>query len=211
MTTARNNAAAGDLSNGYEAVAPEFMRLRERSGIGAETVRRWARSLPRGGAVLDLGCGSGAPIAVALSDEGLLVHGVDASPSLTAAFRRRLPQAQVACEAVEGSRLFGRTFDGVIAVGLLFLLPADAQRGLIHKVAAALRPGGSFLFTAPAQVCAWADVLTGQASRSLGAEGYQATLAEAGLLMVGEHEDEGGNHYYEASPSPAAHRPKTGA
>jgi 2-polyprenyl-3-methyl-5-hydroxy-6-metoxy-1,4-benzoquinol methylase len=198
-----NNETTGDPSNGYESVALEFMRRRERSTIGVATVRRWARLLPRGGAVLDLGCGSGEPISTTLYKEGFLVCGVDASVSLTAAFRRRLPQAQVVCEAIESSRLFGRTFDGVVAVGLMFLLPAETQRDLIRKVAAELNPDGRFLFTSPTQACAWKDVLTGRESRSLGVEGYKSAFAEAGLALVGEYQDEGENHYFDTQLSRA--------
>ncbi len=197
-----NNAIADDASNGYEAVATEFMRKREQSNIGAATVRMWTHFLPRGGAILDLGCGSGVPISSELHNEGFTVYGIDASAGLTAAFRRRLPHAHVACEAIEDSRFFERTFDGVIAVGLMFLLPAEAQRSLICKVAAALNPAGSFLFTSPVQVCTWTDVLTGRESRSLGVEEYKVAFSEAGLALVGEYEDEGGNHYYDTRPSP---------
>lgn len=203
MNTPKNSANADDPSNGYESVAPEFMRQRERSTIGAATLRTWSRTLPRGGAVLDLGCGSGVPVSVTLSDEGFAMYGIDASASLTAAFRRRLPHAQVACEAVESSRFFGRTFDGIVAVGLMFLLSEAVQGELIRKVAAALNPDGRFLFTSPAQRCAWTDMLTGQASRSPGADEYRAAFAEAGLTLVGEYEDEGENHYYDTCLSRA--------
>lgn len=184
-----------DPSRGYDAVAAEFMRRREAARIGVETVRRWARALPPGAAVLDLGCGSGVPIAAALLEDGFVVHGVDASPALVDAFRRRFPAAPVACESIETSPCFGRRFDGALAVGVLFLLPADAQRAVIQRVAHALRDGGRFLFTAPAQACEWTDVLTGQPSRSLGAATYRALAAAAGLAWEGEAEDEGGNHY----------------
>ncbi|MEX2179552.1 MAG: class I SAM-dependent methyltransferase [Gemmatimonadaceae bacterium] len=179
------------------------MRRRELSNIGVAAVRLWARGLSPGGAILDLGCGSGVPIATALNNDGFAVYGIDASASLTASFRRRLPHAHVACEAVEDSRFFGRTFDGVIAVGLLFLLPPELQRHLIRKVGAALNPDGRFLFTSPAQVCAWTDVLTGRESHSLGAEEYKAALREAGLMLVGEYQDEGQNHYYDTRHSRA--------
>lgn len=187
-----------DPSNGYEAVAAEFMENRERANIGVAIVREWARSLPSGATILDLGCGHGVPISMALMNDGFAVYGIDASPNLTNAFHRRFPQANVACESVEESDLFGRTFDGVVAVGLLFLLRGDAQRALVRKVAKALDPGGGFLFTAPSQVCTWTDVLTGRPSRSLGAEEYQAVLADAGLVLIGEHRDEGDNQYYDA-------------
>lgn len=131
-------------------------------------------------------------------NDGFVVHGVDGSPSLTDAFRRRFPDAQLACEPIERSNFFGRTFDGVVAVGLLFLLGEDAQRDLIRRVASVVNPGGRFMFTSPVQACTWTDVLTGRPSRSLGADEYEATLAEAGLVLVGEYQDEGDAHYYDA-------------
>lgn len=188
-----------DRSNGYEAIAADFARLREESAVGLGTVLHWAKSLRPGAEVLDLGCGSGMPIAVTLDREGFVVSGVDAAPSLVAAFRKRLPHAAIACEAVEHSPFFGRTFDAVLAVGLVFLLPEDAQGALIRKVASVLRPGGRFLFSAPAQACGWADVLTGRPSRSPGHQGYAAIFAAAGLEPVATCLDEGGNHYFEVA------------
>ena len=191
-------------SQGYEAVAREFIAVRTRSTIGVATVRQWAETLPRGGTVLDLGCGHGVPISEALADAGHAVCGVDSSPSLVAAFRARFPAAAVECARAEDSPFFGRSFDGVVAWGLVFLLAPEAQADLIHRVARALKPGGRFLFTAPSQVADWVDILTGQPSRSLGSDAYRQILHEAGLVLTGEAEDEGENHYYFAD------RPETG-
>src|SRR5690606_31454155 len=47
-----------DFSGGYESVAQEFM-LRRDPVIGVATVREWARKLPSGSTILDLGCGHG--------------------------------------------------------------------------------------------------------------------------------------------------------
>jgi 2-polyprenyl-3-methyl-5-hydroxy-6-metoxy-1,4-benzoquinol methylase len=172
------------------------MSRRTGSSVGVATVREWAKPLPPGTAVLDLGCGHGLPISQALVDEGFTVYGVDASPSMIAAFRARFPHARAECSAVEDSQFFGRTFDGVVAWGLIFLLAADAQAKLIHKVSTALKPGGRFLFTSPHQVCQWPDNLTRQNSVSLGSDAYRQTLEAAGLILVYEAEDEGQNHYY---------------
>ncbi|HEY9420990.1 MAG TPA: class I SAM-dependent methyltransferase [Thermoanaerobaculia bacterium] len=188
---------SSDSSRGYDALAHEFM-LRRNPTIGVATVRNWARALPPEGAVLDLGCGHGVPISEALIQDGFVVYGVDASPAMVAAFHNRFPQAQVACEAVEDSGFFGRTFDAVIAWGLLFLLAADVQVALIHRVASVLLPGGRLLFTSPEQACTWTDVLTGRQSISLGNEVYRETLAAAGLELLTEYQDEGENHYYDA-------------
>ena len=56
-----------DRSNGYEGIAAEFLSRRGNAaarsrGIGVKNVREWARTLPRGCAVIDLGCGPGFPI-----------------------------------------------------------------------------------------------------------------------------------------------------
>lgn len=83
MSTTTNSATTSDASNGYEAVAPDFIRRCEQSSIDIETVCMWPRSLPRGGAILDLGCGSGVPTSTALSSEGFAVYGIDASASVT--------------------------------------------------------------------------------------------------------------------------------
>lgn len=187
-----------DLSNGWEAVADEFIAAREQSIIGADVVRAWAQHLPDAGRVLDLGCGIGVPISQTLIESGFRVYGVDASPTLVAEFMLRFPQAKAICEPVETSSFFGRSFAGIIAIGLIFLLPADMQRRLIFNVASALSVEGHFLFTSPSQVCEWADLMTGRESRSLGEEAYIQLLSEAGLALVGHYMDEGENYYFHA-------------
>jgi 2-polyprenyl-3-methyl-5-hydroxy-6-metoxy-1,4-benzoquinol methylase len=116
----RRKQPTQDRSNGYEALASEHIARRQRSRIGVATVGAWARPLPPGAAVLDLGCGDGVPISMSLINDGFVIYGVDASPSMVAAFRHRFPQAHVACEAVEDSRFFDRSFDGILAWGLMF-------------------------------------------------------------------------------------------
>lgn len=190
-----------DPSRGWNAAAAEFIAAR--SHIGVDVIRRWAKTLPAGGAVLDVGCGSGAPVTATLIEAGLRVWGIDASEALVAEFRRRFPSAQVACEPAETSALFGRTFEGAVAIGLIFLLPEDDQRKVIVRVARALAPGGRFLFSAPQQVCDWTDNLTGQPSRSLGEEAYRSALGRAGLNLIDHHVDEGENHYFEAVRGPS--------
>jgi len=187
-----------DKSNGYEPLAHEFIRRRSRT-IGATTVKEWSRALPRNASVLELGCGSGVPISQVLADEGFALYAVDASATLLEAYRTRFPDAHVECAAVEESALFNRTFDGIVAWGLMFLLPAENQRLVIEKAARALASGGKFLFTSGAEAGEWPDVMTRLMSVSLGADEYRAILRSHGLTVEGELKDEGENHYYFAA------------
>jgi SAM-dependent methyltransferase len=189
-------------SNGYEGVAAEFLARRGSgrfTGIGVNEVRKWARMLPRGGSVIDLGCGPGFPVTEILVAEGLNVFAVDAAPSFVEAFRRNLPNTPVVCEAVQDSRFFDRTFDAVLAWGLMFLLSPEDQGRLIQKIVEILVPGGRLLFTSCAgtEPLVWKDAMTGLESRSLGAEEYRRQLSAVGLSVMGEYEDEGQNHYFD--------------
>lgn len=189
-----------DKSNGYEHNATTFIRCRSKgvNGVGAPSVRQWARSLPANATVLDVGCGAGDPISKALVNEGLTVYGIDASPSMVQSFKQNFPNIPVACEAAEDSSFFNRQFDAVIAWGLLFLLPEETQKVVIKKMANALDAGGKLLFTAPSQKMKWEDSITEIASISLGAEKYKELLTASGLSLIEEFEDEGENHYYHA-------------
>jgi SAM-dependent methyltransferase len=188
-----------DMANGYEEHAEMFMRWRH-ARIGLHVVREWARELRPGAAVLELGCGHGV-VSQVLVDAGVTLYAVDSSPTLLRAFRERFPAVETECAAAEESRYFNRTFDAVIAVGLMFLLPEEAQRNVLAKVAKVLNPGGRLLFTAPQQACRWKDDLTGQESRSLGAADYERILRELGLEMMPGCFDEGENYYFLATKS----------
>ena len=190
-----------DRSNGYEALAEEFISGRQQSSVGAATVAQWARALPAHSTVIDLACGVGMPITRVLVDAGHDVYAIDASPSMARAFAQRFPNVPVACEAIEHSTFFNRTFDAAVAWGVMFLLPADLQREVIGRVSVALNPGGRFLFTAPWQTASWADLLTGRESVSLGREEYVRVMAAAGFTLLNECADEGENHYYDALKS----------
>src|SRR5687767_13416223 len=118
-----------DQSNGYEQVAKRFIERRgmDVDGVGASVVRRWSKGLSPGASVLDLGCGTGIPISKVLMDADMNIHGIDASPTMVETFRKNFPTTPVACEAVEDSLFFNRTFDVIIAWGLIFLLPERTQ------------------------------------------------------------------------------------
>jgi 2-polyprenyl-3-methyl-5-hydroxy-6-metoxy-1,4-benzoquinol methylase len=185
-----------DPSNGWEAIAQQFMDYRT-SNIGAAIVSGWAKSFERGDAVLDIGCGFGGTYTNELTKRELEIHGIDASMTLIKEYQKKFPGAPSKCEAAEESSFFGRTFDGVLSIGLIFLLSEKAQISVLHKIAVSLKAGGRFLFSSPYQVCEWDDLSTGRKSRSLGRERYVSILEVHGMSLVNEYTDEGESHYFE--------------
>ena len=194
-------AATEDGSNGYEAVASIYIagrgtRAQVGDSVGAAVVKAWAATFSPGATMLDLGSGPGEPSTRILQEAGLTTYAVEASPTMVAAFRERVPGVPIEQNSVEASEFFNRTFNGVLAWGLLFLLEPAAQALVIEKVARALEPKGRFLFTAPRQPLEWSDGMTARRSQSLGEHAYERLLRNAGMTWVASAQDEGENHYY---------------
>lgn len=196
MACNREAPPQDDPSAGYESAAEGFMSVR--SDAGAAVVALWAQSLPSGASVIDIGAGHGAPLTPPLLNAGIKVWALEPSPRLARAHRAEFPTIPVACEAVPESFFFGRTFDAALMVGVIFLLPGTVQQTVFPRIAAAVRPCGSLLFSAPREMGTWDDVLTGRTCCSLGQQGYTSMLRAAGFRLVAEHDDDGGNHFYEA-------------
>jgi SAM-dependent methyltransferase len=111
----------------YQRHAQAYDRLRGRSLFEKPWLDAFAALLPAGGAVLDIGCGMGEPIARDLIERGLAVMGIDSSPDLIAMARSRFPQ-QIWMVADMRTLSLGRTFDGLIAWDSFFHLTPEDQR-----------------------------------------------------------------------------------
>ena len=90
-------------------------------------IERFADMLRQGVAVLDVGCGSGEPVARYLAGRGHPVTGVDGSPEMIALFRANLP-GETAEVADMRSLKLDRRYGGLIAWDSFFHLAPHDQR-----------------------------------------------------------------------------------
>lgn len=115
------------------------------------TDRPWldlfAGLLPPGGAVLDLGCGGGDPVATALAAHGLKITGVDASPTMISMCRERMPEQRWIVADMRTLAL-GARFDAVLAWDSFFHLKSEDQAAMFPRFAAHATPGGVLMFNA---------------------------------------------------------------
>lgn len=125
---------------GFYAAEAEIYAGRARE-LGETRLRRFAALIPRGGQVLELGCGGGQD-SEALLALGLDVTPTDGSPELAAQAERRLgrPVAVLLFEDIATEA----AFDGVWANACLLHVPRPALPGILARVQRALRPGGAF-------------------------------------------------------------------
>ena len=107
---------------------------------------RFAALLPARGAVLDIGCGSGEPIARQLAEKGHAVTGVDSSPEVIALCGERSPSGDWRVADMRTLRL-GRAFGGLLAWDSFFHLRPEDQRRMFPVFRAHAAPRAALMFT----------------------------------------------------------------
>ena len=106
---------------------------------------RFIAALPRPANVLDLGCGSGSPVARHMVQSGLGVTGVESSPTLISLCRKRLPDQKWLVQDMRLLRL-SRQFDGVLAWDSFFHLEPGDQRRMFDVFARHATPSAILMF-----------------------------------------------------------------
>jgi SAM-dependent methyltransferase len=140
------NEEADAILGLYERHALSFDRIRGKQLFEKPWLDRFVALLPPGGAILDIGCGSGEPIAADLVGRGFALTGVDGSPSLIDLCRFRLPSGE--WHVADMRRLsLGRRFAGLIAWHSFFHLTMDEQRRMFALFADHAAPGAALMFT----------------------------------------------------------------
>jgi SAM-dependent methyltransferase len=193
----------------YDLIA-DWYAAERRHEPGMPELRSLIAALPAGAAVLDVGCGNGVPLTRHLVDAGCVVLGVDSSAKMLSRFRLNCPTTPFICSPIQSCDLNGMAFDAAIAWGVLFHLNLAEQELAVARIAAALKPGASFLFTAgdaaqppPGRIQNPDGSIEGEPMNGVpfcywaySAAGYRDLLRAHAMTLVDTHLDAGRNIYY---------------
>lgn len=185
MDEEMSEKARGSVIDVYQRHGAVWAALRGEALVEGAWLDRFCDLIPQGGAVLDIGCGSGVPIARDLIRRGFEVTGVDGSLTMLALFRRNLPGAS-ACLMDMRDLALHRRFAGLIAWDSFFHLSPDDQRGMFERFQAHAEPGAALMLTSgPAEGSAIGE-LEGEPlyHGSLDPDEYRALLAVTGFEVV---------------------------
>jgi SAM-dependent methyltransferase len=110
----------------YQRHAEAFDQMRSRHLFEKPSLDPFLALLQPGASILDIGCGSGEPIARYLNDAGYRLTGIDSSPPLIDLCRSRFPDQEWVVADMRTLEL-GRRFDGILAWDSFIHLSCEAQ------------------------------------------------------------------------------------
>jgi SAM-dependent methyltransferase len=129
----------------YDALSYRYRADDAEPGRYGPWVERLLHLLPPAADVLDLGCGSGVPVARMLASAGHHVTGVDLSEVQVSRARVLVPGATfIQADATKAD--FGDdSFDAIVSLYALIHMPVAAQPALLRRAGRWLRPSGWLL------------------------------------------------------------------
>jgi SAM-dependent methyltransferase len=203
------------VRRGYDALSYRYRGDTEEPEHYATWLARLRERVPAGGAVLDLGCGCGVPLARDLAAGGYEVIGVDLGAVQVERARRLVPAGRFLHADATQVGFPPSSFDAVVSLYALIHMPLDEQPPLLGRIGRWLRPGGWLLATTGQR--AW----TGTEDGWLGGEApmwwshadaatYRAWIEQAGLVVVAQEvvpEGDGAHALFWARRPPAGRLP----
>jgi len=186
------DSAADRVTEIYDRHAAAFEHHRDTGLMERGWLDAFLSVLPEaGGAVLDLGCGTGAPMADYLVARGCRITGIDGARAMIDRARVRLPEQRWIHADMRRLPSLGR-FDGVLAWHSFFHLPPDDQPATIARFAGLTRPGAALMFTSGTEECERIGTFEGQPlyHGSLSPAGYRDLLDRAGFDVVDHVEND---------------------
>jgi SAM-dependent methyltransferase len=140
-------AAAAMNREAYNRIAPQWHLARS---TFAKRERLYLEALlaavPAGATVLDLGCGTGRPMAEYIVAQCRHVRGIDQSEAMLAFARKLLPDEQWLLASMERCDP-GQGYRGALLWDSLFHLPRAEHEPILAKVVRGLVPGGRLMLT----------------------------------------------------------------
>lgn len=137
---------ADDILAIYDEHAAAFARQRNHALFERGWLDAFLDAMPEGREVLDMGCGTGLPLAGYLASRGCRMTGLDGAAAMIAAARRNLPDHRWVQADMRQPPALG-PFDGLLAWHSFFHLTPEAQRGMFPVFARLARPGAPLMFT----------------------------------------------------------------
>ncbi|MGV2828368.1 class I SAM-dependent DNA methyltransferase [Myxosarcina sp. GI1(2024)] len=182
----------------YNRVAGIYSGQRSPS-IGLTEILKIVRRIGGELSILDLGCGTGFPIAVGIFDRSSYYMGVDSSGKMVDEFKKNVPGADCALGSMSSLSYPDDKFDLAFSFGSIFHLTPKEQKKLFTAVAKSVRIGGILVFTTGESEGYGTGKVCGEVIEhwSLGKSNYIQVLGNLGYDFKSDYTGEGDNYFME--------------
>ncbi len=140
----------------YDNIAHDFAKMRDSFNSEQKYLDALINYIPEKSHILDIGCGSGFPIADYLIKKNFHVTGIDGSQELLDIAKKKCPKMRGLYGDVR-TTTFNKTVDAIVEWWCLFHLPKSDHEHMIARFAQWLKPGGILEFTSGDSEYEWAD------------------------------------------------------
>lgn len=130
----------------YDSIAEGFAKMRDSFYKEQKYLDELIRLIPSKSTILDVGCGSGFPIASYFIAKGFEVTGIDGSQKLLDIAKEKCPKMKGILGDVR-SVILEDKFDAVVEWWCLFHIPKQDHEKMIHRFSEWLKPQGILEFT----------------------------------------------------------------
>ena len=163
----------------YDLIAEQWHVNKRAEGYIEHVLRyvdRVLEGLPTGARILDLGCGTGEPVAKHVVERGFHVTGVDESEQMLKFARQAVPEAEFILADMISAELAG-PFDGAVAWDSMFHVERKHHAAIYRKLAASLRADARVLLSVGGSAPAEDDSVEGFTSEMYGQTFYYSGFA----------------------------------
>ena len=184
-TTSEFEQAKTNTRGIYEKNALDWELHRYQGLMEKGWLDRFTASIAPGGHLLDLGCGTGKPVARYLIERGFKLTGVDFAPSMIAAAKKNFPDSNWLVQDMRSLDITD-SFNGVFSWDGFFHLSAEEQRALIPIFTKLVKPGGALLLTVGPQAGEVLGTVEGEKvyHASLSPDEYHKLLRQSGFENI---------------------------
>ncbi len=186
-----NLADSKEICANYDKITNWFDNARTKTLMEKEYLDLCLKHLKPGADILDLGCGTGEPIAKFFIENGMKITGIDGSPKMIELCKQRFPQMDWQIGDMRKINL-GKKFDAIIAWDSFFHLPSEDQRKMFSIFRQHISPDGTLVFTTGTENGEVYSTMDGHSfyHASLNLEEYRKLLVEHGFnILINKIED----------------------
>jgi 2-polyprenyl-3-methyl-5-hydroxy-6-metoxy-1,4-benzoquinol methylase len=131
----------------YDAISQDWDRNRKTLPAKDNALFEYfIESLPPEANILDLGCGTGVPIAQLLANQGFKITGIDRSAKLIQKAQGYVPTASFHQAEIEDYKI-EKTYEGIVLWDVIFHLPRALHKPIIERIYDSLTPQGLLILS----------------------------------------------------------------